>query len=207
MASQKLFEAFYVSKFNGRKLVWQNRLSSCSIIANYPKGRKEIIASLAQAVILFIFNDASKKTLTFSRIQTITALAKNDLIGLLTSLCTGPYKLIINTSSTSSKDPVTPTDSFAYNFDFESANQKVRIPPAASIEPTKDEEKDVEKKVHISRQHQLEAAIVRIMKAKKTSTHNALVDELFKELKYPVQVSVCMCVMVILVYLTMTLFF
>lgn len=185
MASQKLFEDFYVNKFNGRKLVWQNRLSSCSIIANFPKGRKEVIASLAQAVILFMFNDASKKSLTFTKIQLLTGLTKNDLIGLLASLSTGSYKIILNSSG---KDEVTPNDSFVYNFEFESANSKVRIPPAASIEPTKDEEKDVEKKVHISRQHQLEAAIVRIMKGKKTLSHNALVDELFKELKYPVQV-------------------
>ncbi|CEP10928.1 hypothetical protein [Parasitella parasitica] len=184
MANQKLFEGFYTKKFNGRKLLWQNRLSSCSIIANFPKGRKEIIASLAQAVILFIFNDPSKKSLTFSKLQTLTALSDSDLIGLLVSLSTGPYKLLLNTSGT---DKVNQSDSFAYNHDFESVNPKVRIPAAASIEPTKDEEKDVEKKVHISRQHQLEAAIVRIMKAKKTSTHTALVEDLFKELKYPVQ--------------------
>ncbi|KAI8636445.1 Cullin family-domain-containing protein [Parasitella parasitica] len=184
IASQKLFEDFYAKKFNGRKLLWQNRLSSCSIIANFPKGRKEVIASLAQAVLLFIFNDSTKKSMTFTKLQTLTALSDSDLVGLLVSLSTGPYKLLLNTSGS---DKVNQSDSFTYNHDFESANQKVRIPAAASIEPAKDEEKDVEKKVHISRQHQLEAAIVRIMKARKTSTHTALVEDLFNELKCPVQ--------------------
>jgi cullin-4 len=72
--------------------------------------------------------------------------------------------------------------------DYQSNNVRLRI-PAASFEQAVEEEKGVEQKVHINRQHQLEAAIVRIMKSKRTLSHTVLVNEIFTQLKYPVDVS------------------
>lgn len=39
------------------------------------------------------------------------------------------------------------------------------------------------------RQYQIDAAIVRIMKMRKTLSHNLLISELYKQLTFPVKVS------------------
>lgn len=40
------------------------------------------------------------------------------------------------------------------------------------------------------RQYQIDAAIVRIMKMRKTLSHNLLISELYKQLSFPVKVRV-----------------
>ena len=49
-------------------------------------------------------------------------------------------------------------------------------------------------RVFQDRQYQVDAAIVRIMKTRKTLTHNLLISELFNQLKFPVKVSDILCV-------------
>ena len=45
-------------------------------------------------------------------------------------------------------------------------------------------------RVFQDRQYQVDAAIVRIMKTRKSLTHNLLLTELYQQLKFPVKVSV-----------------
>lgn len=71
-STQKLYEKFYAMKFNGRKLIWQNSLSSCAVAATFPKGTKEIAVSLSQSVILLLFNHVD--TLSYSEIKSTTRL-------------------------------------------------------------------------------------------------------------------------------------
>ena len=52
-----------------------------------------------------------------------------------------------------------------------------------------EEQTSTEEQVFADRQYQVDAAIVRIMKMRKTLTHAALVAELFTQLKFPLKVS------------------
>lgn len=105
-------------------------------------------------------------------------------MALLKSLSSKPYELLTN----GGKEKISKSDQFSINESFESQHTKIKMPPA-TVEQTAEEQKDVEKKVQIDRQNQLDAAIVRIMKAKKTLAHNDLLNEIFKEVNYPVDVN------------------
>lgn len=53
-----------------------------------------------------------------------------------------------------------------------------------------EEQKATEERVFQDRQYQIDAAIVRIMKMRKTLSHNLLISELFNQLKFPVKVRI-----------------
>lgn len=53
-----------------------------------------------------------------------------------------------------------------------------------------EEQKATEERVYQDRQYQIDAAIVRIMKMRKTLCHNLLISELYKQLTFPVKVCI-----------------
>jgi len=54
------------------------------------------------------------------------------------------------------------------------------------MKETNEEQKATEERVFQDRQYQIDAAIVRIMKMRKTLSHQLLVSELYNQLKFPV---------------------
>jgi len=56
--------------------------------------------------------------------------------------------------------------------------------------PQNEEQKATEERVFQDRQYQIDAAIVRIMKMRKTLSHNLLITELFNQLTFPVKVDI-----------------
>lgn len=94
------------------------------------------------------------------------------------ALCMAKYKIL-------SKEPktkqVADEDTFAFNSAFKSKLYRVRIVPLARGE-TKDERDATREKVDEERKHQIEAAIVRVMKARKTMEHSQLIAEVTQQL-------------------------
>lgn len=70
----EVFKKFYLQKYSGRRLMWQNSLGHCILKATFPSGKKELAVSLFQTVILLLFND--KNELSFKEIQQQTAMGK-----------------------------------------------------------------------------------------------------------------------------------
>jgi len=66
-----------------------------------------------------------------------------------------------------------------------------------------EEQKATEERVYQDRQYQIDAAIVRIMKMRKTLTHNLLISELYNQLKFPVKV----CILYIYIYIYIYIYF
>lgn len=54
---QEVFNSYYTSKHNGRRLQWHPYLGHCILKANFPLGRKELAVSLLQTIVLLLFND------------------------------------------------------------------------------------------------------------------------------------------------------
>lgn len=54
-----------------------------------------------------------------------------------------------------------------------------------------EEQASTTERVFQDRQYQIDAAIVRIMKMRKTLSHNLLMSEVYNQLKFPVKVTSC----------------
>jgi cullin 4 len=55
--SLRKFEENYKSHHKGRTLHWKHSLAHCQLKANFPSGRKELVVSGFQAIVLLLFNE------------------------------------------------------------------------------------------------------------------------------------------------------
>jgi len=177
---QNAFSDYYLNSHSGRILQWQNSLGFCILKADFPKSSKELIVSLAQAIILLLFND--HEVLNYHDIEIMSQMNIKELKKSLQSLSCGKYKVLIK--STEGKN-INESDSFAFNRDFESTSRVLKINSVQTKESL-EERKTTREKVFKDRQYQIDAAIVRIMKARKTISHPILLSELFKQLKFSI---------------------
>ncbi|KAL1960083.1 hypothetical protein VTO42DRAFT_255 [Malbranchea cinnamomea] len=181
------FEAFYYGKHSGRKLSWQAGLGTADIRATFvrPDGkvqRHELNVSTYAMVILLLFNDLPPgDSLSFEEIKARTNIPDNDLIRNLQSVAVAPKTRVLR-KDPMSKD-VNPTDRFFYNNEFTSkfTKLKINVVTGAKVE-NKDERSETEKKMDDERRHTIEAAIVRIMKQRKTLAHSQLLTEVISQL-------------------------
>lgn len=170
------FEKFYHNKHNGRKLTWKHQLAHCQLIARFPKGKKELVVSSFQAIVLLLFNDAEGDTLNYRDIQEQTGLSDPELKRTLQSLACAKYRVL-------NKKPkgkeVESTDEFSWNSQFNDAKMRIKI-NQVQLKETKEENKTTHERVAADRHFETQAAIVRIMKSRKTITHSELIAEVIE---------------------------
>lgn len=182
MDFQEIIRKFYCSKYSGRRLHWQNSLGHCTLRAWFPKGRKELSVSLFQTVVLLLFNDSDHYT--YEQLKEATGLEENELKRTLTSLSLGKARVL--TKEPKNTKDIALTDTFSYNKGFTAKLYRIKI-NAVQLKETKEEQKKTQEGVFQDRQYQVDAAIVRIMKTRKTLTHSQLISELYQQLKFPVK--------------------
>ncbi|PAA48168.1 hypothetical protein BOX15_Mlig016126g2 [Macrostomum lignano] len=181
---QELFRRFYLGKHTGRRLLFQHSLGCCNLKAQFSGGqRKELLVSEFQTLVLLLFNDSD--SLTLIEIADRTGIEESELKRTLLSLCVQKQRVLIKNPS--SKD-VLPTDTFQYNAEFRHKLIKVKF-NQLQLKETDKEQKLTEERVFADRQFQVDAAIVRIMKMRKTLEHNPLIAELLEQLKFPCKAS------------------
>lgn len=180
LARQEVFNAYYTSKHNGRRLQWHPNLGHATLLANFPLGRKELIISLFQAVVLLLFNDC--ESISFGDLLSATGIEDKELRNTLQSLACGKVRVL-------RKEPkgrdVDDSDVFHYEKDFKNSLHRIKINSIQMREADGENERTSERVVQ-DRQYQVDAAIVRIMKARKTLSHALLMSELFTQVKFPV---------------------
>jgi cullin-4 len=180
----KAFEGFYLDKHSGRRLVWNNSLSQCTVRATFTSGHKELTLSFYQAVILLLFND--HENLTFKDIAHATQIEIQELKRTLTSLVLGVAKLVGRTDA-KTKD-ISENDEFFFRKEFASKSRHIKI-NTLQLAETKQENEKTQENIFKDRQYQVDAAIVRIMKTRKSLPHQQLITELFQHLKFPAKTS------------------
>lgn len=178
---QNHFTKFYLGKHNGRKLQWQPTLGHCVLKADFNQGKKELQVSLFQGLVLLLFNDCNE--MTFEELKTATNIEDGELRRTLQSLACGKARVL--TKSPRGRDVVN-GDKFQFNADFTNKLFRIKI-NQIQMKETNEEQKATEERVFQDRQYQIDAAIVRIMKMRKTLSHNLLISELYNQLKFPVK--------------------
>ncbi|PVF97543.1 hypothetical protein CPB86DRAFT_706780 [Serendipita vermifera] len=167
------FVSFYGEKHANRQLTWAHYLGTATLIARFPSGRKELSVSMYQAVVLLLFNE--RPTWTTQEIQDRISLNTQDLTLTLQSLALG-RKLVLKRVSDRLSKGVRPDDQFTINEDFTDPRVKIHINTIQQSD-TLEETQQAVKVIDQYRDASLDAAIVRIMKAKKTLKSQQLIAE------------------------------
>ncbi|KAI1241643.1 hypothetical protein IHE44_0005127 [Lamprotornis superbus] len=178
---QEVFKTFYLGKHSGRKLQWQTTLGHAVLKAEFKEGKKEFQVSLFQTLVLLMFNEGDE--FSFEEIKMATGIEDSELRRTLQSLACGKARVLIKNPK--GKD-VEDGDKFLFNGDFKHKLFRIKI-NQIQMKETVEEQVSTTERVFQDRQYQIDAAIVRIMKMRKTLGHNLLVSELYNQLKFPVK--------------------
>uniref|UniRef100_A0A7N8XZR0 Cullin 4A n=1 Tax=Mastacembelus armatus TaxID=205130 RepID=A0A7N8XZR0_9TELE len=178
---QEVFKLFYLGKHSGRKLQWQPTLGHAVLKAEFKEGKKELQVSLFQTLVLLMFNEGEE--FSVEEIRTATGIEEGELRRTLQSLACGKARVL--NKNPRGKD-VEDGDRFNFNNDFKHKLFRIKI-NQIQMKETVEEQVSTTERVFQDRQYQIDAAVVRIMKMRKTLSHNLLVSELYNQLKFPVK--------------------
>lgn len=189
-AASERFRTFYSSRNAGRRLHWAHSLGTCTLRAHFPKcGEKELHVSEFQAIILLLFNDlAPGERLSYTAIQEQTALDEAELKRTLQSLACGQIPTRVLRKDPQGRD-VNDTDTFGFNEGFKNERHRVRI-NQIQMRETVEEQESTETRVLLDRELVLQAAAVRILKARKQLKHTELLQDVVDAIKGRFQVDV-----------------
>jgi cullin 3 len=174
----EVFKKFYLSNHNGRRISWQTNMGSAELKAVFGAKKHELSVSTYQMVILLLFNDRNE--MSYKDIREATNIPITDLKRNLLSLSCAKYKILNKEPATTTKT-IDDKDVFTFNSKFKSKLYKVKVMSVVQKE-SEPERKETREKVDEDRKHQIEAAIVRIMKSRKTMEHSNLISECTKQL-------------------------
>lgn len=192
---QQAFEQFYLDKHNGRRLAWQHNLEHCIVKANMPSGVKlELCVSLYQAAVLNCF---TKKRIELSVNDIIKSSGldyhvDNELERIILSLTNSKHPILI-VKGKSDASSLSLEDIVCINENFTSKHYRVVMHPYLLTEEAIDQRQKEQEasitmdQVYQDRHHQMDAAIVRIMKSAQVMSNTQLMTELFSILKFPIR--------------------
>ncbi|TKR80929.1 hypothetical protein L596_014900 [Steinernema carpocapsae] len=203
------FEAFYLNKHNGRKLALNPGLGYADVKAIFygasaavndeqsqqeeqagPSSRqnsgrrkeehKILQVNTYQMVVLLRFNERTRYT--FEELLQDTQIPERELKRSLASMAMGKTSQRVLCRRGRGKE-IENEDEFSVNEGFSSKLTRIRIQMVSGRGDTEPERKETRKKVDDDRKHEVEAAIVRVMKARKKLLHNQLITEVTDQLK------------------------
>lgn len=131
-------------------------------------------------IILMLFNECD--TWTLKDLKKETCIGDSDLVRELQSLVWGKMSQRI-LSKKSQSQSIKEDDIFWVNDEFSSKSYKVKVKNFVSLKYWEGECKMKEKILEEDRKHEVEAAIIRILKRKNRIDHKTLLENVKDELK------------------------
>ncbi|KAG9237511.1 Cullin [Amylocarpus encephaloides] len=192
---QESFKKFYLEERNGRMLTWLGFLGNADVKVTFPKipgkegllcreRRYELHIPTYGMMVLLLFNDLQEgATLSFEEIQERINIPTQELVRSLQPLSIIP-KCKVLTKIPANKE-VKPGDIFGFNSSFISKAIRIKVPVVAGLVnkvEDAEERKVTEERNQQNRSHLIDSVIVRIMKARKTTTHSSLFTEVITQL-------------------------
>ncbi|XP_062260343.1 cullin-3-like [Platichthys flesus] len=199
----EVFRRFYLAKHSGRLLKLQHHMGGADLNTTFygavkkedgsevgvggalvtgSNTRRHVLqVSTFQMTILMLFNNREK--CTFEEILQETDIPERELVRALQSLACGKPTQRVLTKEPKSKE-IENGHLFTVNDQFTSKLHRVKIQTVAAKQGESDpERKETRQKVDDDRKHEIEAAIVRIMKSRMKMQHNVLVAEVTEHLR------------------------
>jgi len=190
-----IFKEYYDKKNSKRRLAWMYSLGNATIKASFfPQPKKDnkpttknydLQVSTLQAVVLLAFNVAGDSSedhrrqnntdWSYDSVRQAVNIPDEHLKRVLHSLACAKHKIL---SKTPPGNAIKSTDTFRVNAAFSCPMRKIRIPMANL------DESHNPKRVEEDRTVAIEAAVVRIMKARKTLDHQQLLAEVLSQLSF-----------------------
>lgn len=168
------YEKFYFSKHEGRRLTWQTQMASGEVRALFGDLKRQVDLAVSGygVCILMLFNETD--SLTHDEILAKTGIPAAELVRNLQSLAMGKHRVL-------TKEPkvreMKGTDMFSFNNGFTSKHRRVKIQMVSAQKENDEEKSETRSRIDEDRKPLIEAAIVRIMKARKVLEHQQLVAE------------------------------
>lgn len=163
--------------------------------ATYKKANKpityEVNGPVYAAIVLSLFNEHEQ--LTFDEIQQATNIPSDKLIHALLSVSVAPKTRLLKKEPSGQK--INPDDVFMVNDKFEHTFRKFKlaiVTDTANKIESGEQRKETQRKADEERGLAVDAAIVRIMKARKTLSHQNLMTETIQILSGRFQPDVTM---------------
>ncbi|CAD6190013.1 unnamed protein product [Caenorhabditis auriculariae] len=204
-AAYDLYAQYYMSKHNGRKLTLNTMLGTADVRATfYPTAvasasadenaassssrparkveHKILQVSTHQMIILLYFN--YNQRYTYQQLLDDSKISEKDLKRNLQSLAMGKSSQRILCRKGKVGKDIEPSDEFSVNDAFTSKLTRVKVQTVSGKSETEPEIKETRGKVEEDRKLEVEAAIVRIMKARKRLDHNNLITEVTQQLRH-----------------------
>lgn len=207
------FESYYNEKYQGRRIAWQYSLGHCIVKASFPKEKapKELNVNVCQTLVLLCFQyedgpdgrglklvDIMKKTgiddrAELERVLQSLSLGRDGTRVLKKIDCDSADAPVANASDSPKKKQkirrnIGEHDRFLFNSSFTNNQRRIRITNITMKETVK-ERTETHEAVSNDRLYLIDAAVVRIMKARKALDHRALMGEVMTQLKFPASSS------------------
>ncbi|KAJ0022736.1 hypothetical protein NQD34_014870 [Periophthalmus magnuspinnatus] len=182
--SVQMFELFYNQHFSGRKLTWLHYLCTGEVKMNYLSKPYVAMVTTYQMAVLLAFNNSLM--VTYKELQDGTQMNEKELQKTIKSLL--DVKMINHDSE---KEDIETESTFSLNMTFTSKRTKFKITTSMQKD-TPQEMEQTRSAVDEDRKMYLQAAIVRIMKARKVLRHNALIQEVINQSKARFNPSISM---------------